>query len=163
MMNTRTLLVSFILSFLSHSCNNSNRDIPRLISGKVIKIKDGDTIEILYNGSPLTIRLAHIDCPEVRSKQPYGKAAKQSASDLCFGDVVTVENESEFDRYDRLIGVVINSKGDTVNLELVKAGLAWHYKQYSSDTLYSLMEIRAKRNKVGLWADLNPVPPWDWR
>ncbi len=163
MMNAKILLLSFILSLLALSCNNSNGDIPRLISGKVIKIKDGDTIEILYNGRPLTMRLAHIDCPEIRSKQPYGKAAKQLASDLCFGDVVKVENENEFDRYDRLIGVVINSKGDTINLELVKAGLAWHYKRYSSDTLYSKMEIVARQTKSGLWADGDPVAPWDWR
>jgi micrococcal nuclease len=141
-MNLRKSLMLFFLGAVSFSCSVSNKELPTGIIGKVIRIKDGDTIEILYDGKPLIVRLAHVDCPEIKRNQPFGKAAKQFTSDLCFGDIVTVENENKFDRYDRLIGVIINSKCDTVNLELVKAGLAWHYKQYSSNTLYSETETR---------------------
>ena len=162
-MDLRTFLLCFILSVVSFSCSNSTKEFPKTINGKVIRIKDGDTIEILYDDKPLTIRFAHVDCPEIKESQPFGKVAKQFTSDLCFGQIVNVENDNQFDRYDRLIGVIINSKGDTVNLELVKAGLAWHYKQYSSDTLYSKTESVARQNKIGLWADLNPIAPWDWR
>lgn len=161
-MSTYKPIIAFLLFLFS--CNShTTQELPEEISGKVIGIKDGDTIEIIYKEAPLIIRLAHIDCPEIKRGQPFGKAAKQFTSDLCFGKVVTVLNKNEFDSYDRLIGVIINPTDDTVNLELVKAGLAWHYKKYSSDILYSGTEAIAKEKKIGVWADNNPIAPWDWR
>ena len=133
------------------------------ISGKVIAVKDGDTIEILYEGKPLAIRFAHVDCPEIRKSQPFGKAAKLFTSNLCFGQTVTVINEGKFDRYKRLIAVVLNERKENVNKELVKAGLAWHFMKYSTDITYALLEQEARQNKVGLWKDQNPVAPWEWR
>ncbi len=160
MTNAKTLLLIFIFAVSVAYCR-SNEDKFKAITGKVIKIRDGDTIEILHEGKPLAIRLAHIDCPE--KKQPFGNVAKQFTSTLCFGQMVTVQNENEFDRYGRMIGVIINNTNDTVNLELVRAGFAWHYKKYSKDKLYSETEIKARVKKIGLWADPKPIPPWDWR
>ena len=137
--------------------------MPNEINGKVIAIKDGDTIEIMNEGKTLTIRLAHVDCPEIKKGQPFGKAAKQFTSDLCFGQTVTVINEQKFDRYKRLIGFVTNEKGENINKELVKAGLAWHFKKYSNDASYADLESRARENKIGLWAEDDPIPPWNWR
>jgi micrococcal nuclease len=131
--------------------------------GKVIAIKDGDTIEVLYESNTIVIRLAHIDCPEVKKRQPFGEAAKKFTSNVCFGQMVTVQNEGKFDRYKRLIAVIINNKNENVNKALVKAGLAWHYLKYSTDTSYDELEIIARKNKMGLWADKNPTPPWRWR
>ena len=77
------------LSFFLLSCGNSKEyNIDGEINGKVIKIKDGDTIDILFNGKPLTIRFAHIDCPE--KKQPFGNVAKQFTADKCFGQNLTI-------------------------------------------------------------------------
>ena len=59
--------------------------------------------------------------------------------------------------------------GEDANLEQVEDGMAWHYKKYQweqspSDRMkYSDAELEARRNKVGLWHDPNPVPPWDYR
>jgi micrococcal nuclease len=88
---------------------------------------------------------------------------QEISSGLCFRQNVTVLNDGKFDRYKRLIGVVINEKEENVNKELVKAGLAWHFKKYSDDATYDDMELVARQNKLGLWADGNPIPPWDWR
>ncbi|TMI65788.1 MAG: nuclease [Bacteroidetes bacterium] len=160
--NFKFLVFLFYLQLLS--CSNTNEQfINREITGKVIKIKDGDTIDILFNGKPLTIRFAHIDCPEYKSKQPFGTNARQFTSDLCFGQTVTIENDQKFDRYKRLIGVVINEKGQNLNKELIKAGLAWHFKKYSNDSSYAELENKARQSKIGLWADSSPTPPWDWR
>ena len=63
----------------------------------------------------------------------------------------------------RLIAEVLLLNGDTLNRELVKAGLAWHYKKYSADSTYSLLENRALMAKKGLWAEKEPVAPWLWR
>ena len=47
--------------------------------------------------------------------------------------------------------------------ELLSAGLAWHYKQYSRDPEMAKLEFQARSAKRGLWAEPNPVPPWEWR
>jgi endonuclease YncB( thermonuclease family) len=161
---TKTLSkILLLFLFLSLSCSSKVKEIDKLITGKVIGVKDGDTIEILFEGKPLTIRFAHVDCPEVKKSQPFGQAAKNFTSALCFGQTVTVITEGKFDRFKRLVAVIINEENKNVNKELVKAGLAWHFKKYSTDTSYDDLELTAKQNKIGLWADENPTPPWDWR
>lgn len=159
---TKWIFKIFFLSLLL-SCSNEVKEIGKQITGKVIAIKDGDTIEILFDGKPLTIRFAHVDCPEIKKGQPFGQAAKKFTSDHCFGQIVTVISEGKYDRYKRLIAVIINENNENINKELVKAGLAWHFKKYSTDTSYDTLELIAKQNKIGLWADDNPIPPWNWR
>ncbi|KQM79041.1 nuclease [Pedobacter sp. Leaf216] len=133
-----------------------------VFTAKVIRILDGDTMEVLYQNQPLKIRLAHIDCPEKRGKQPFGNQAKKALSDLCFGQMVNVQSQ-KYDRYRRLIAVVINRKKQVVNQEMIKQGMAWHFKKYSSDSLYAQLEITARKNKIGLWQEQNAIAPWAWR
>lgn len=132
-----------------------------VFEGKVIGIKDGDTFEVLYDGQPERVRLADIDCPE--KQQPFGNNARQYASQLCFGKTVTVSSSGERDRYKRVIGTVITSEGINVNEALVKAGMAWHYKQYSKNAALGFYQDQAKAEKIGLWQDKNPIAPWNWR
>jgi len=131
-------------------------------AAKVIRIMDGDTMEVLYQNQPIKIRLAHIDCPEKRGHQPFGTKAKQALSDLCFGQMVTVQGQ-KYDRYKRLIAVVINQNKQVVNQEMIKQGMAWHFKKYSSDPLYAQLEVEARKHKIGLWQDSNALAPWEWR
>jgi endonuclease YncB( thermonuclease family) len=153
----------YFIPLLFPSCSNRTTKIDHEIKGRVIAIKDGDTIDILFDGKPLTIRLAHVDCPELKKRQPYGQAAKKFTSDMCFGQIVTAINEGKFDRYKRLISVVLNEKNENINKELLKAGLAWHFKKYSSDLSYANLELNARENKIGIWSDKNVIAPWNWR
>ncbi|WP_421946230.1 thermonuclease family protein [Pedobacter sp.] len=50
-----------------------------------------------------------------------------------------------------------------VNQEMVKLGMAWHFKKYSSDVTYAALENNARRNRIGLWKEPNPIAPWEWR
>lgn len=134
----------------------------RTFNAKVIRIMDGDTMEVLYQKTPVKIRLAHIDCPEKRRSQPFGNNAKIALSNLCFGQQVTVYGEN-YDRYHRLIAVVANHKKQIVNQEMLKQGMAWHFRKYSKNQLYAQLEAEARKNKIGLWKDPNPVAPWEWR
>lgn len=134
----------------------------KTFSAKVIGIMDGDTMEILYNNVPTKIRLAHIDCPEKRGKQAFGNIAKIALSNLCFGRIVTIKGE-RYDRYKRLIAVVINDKKQNVNQKMIKLGMAWHFTKYSKDPVYAKLEIEARKNRVGLWQDKDPIAPWLWR
>lgn len=133
------------------------------IHGKIIRIVDGDTAELLYGELPIKLRLEHIDAPEKRGSQPYGNKAKQQLSDLCFGQSVCIVGEGEMDRYGRLIGVIINESGVNVNKQMVLLGYAWHYKKYSNDMSYDELERQARANKSGLWIGSNPVAPWNYR
>ena len=58
---------------------------------------------------------------------------------------------------------VILDDGTNLNKELVKQGLAWHFKKYSEDFEYSELETEAKKNKIGIWSEENPISPWEWR
>lgn len=134
------------------------------LKGEIIRIVDGDTAELLYNGEfPLMIRFEHIDAPEKRGSQPYGNKAKTVLSDLCFGQEVTLITEAEFDMGGRIIGVLINEEGINVNKEMVRVGYAWHFKKYSEDMSYDTLEMEARIAQRGLWQEPNPVAPWDYR
>lgn len=150
------------LSFLFANGQLKENFAHKTFSAKVIGIADGDTMEVLYHKKTVKIRLAHIDAPEKRGSQPFGNNAKKALSDLCFGRTVRV-NAQSYDRYQRLIAVVINDKHQNVNQEMVKQGLAWHYKKYSSDAAYAQLQVEARKKRVGLWQDKNPIEPWLWR
>lgn len=132
-------------------------------SYKVVGVKDGDTFVLLINGKEQVVRFAHIDCPE--KKQPFGTKAKHFVSDKCYGTHVRlrVDEKNKFDRYKRLIAEVILEDGTNLNKELVKKGLAWHFTRFSSSKEYEALEKEARAHKVGLWADKNPIAPWEWR
>jgi endonuclease YncB( thermonuclease family) len=128
---------------------------------KVVGVKDGDTIVVLLDGNVQeTIRLAHVDCPE--KKQAFGMRAKQFASDFCFGKTVKIVETARRDRSGRMIAsVYVNNQ--CLNQALVSNGLAWHFKKYSKDMSYDVLEQKARASKIGLWSDPNPIAPWDWR
>ena len=153
------LLLPFLL-FLHGSLIKADQAYST-ISGKVIKVKDGDTIELLVDGKPVTVRLEHVDCPE--KKQPFGTAAKQFTAEKCFGKTVRLIHSNKYDRNGRLIGVVMTDSVTNLNKELVKQGYAWHFLKYSRDSSYSLLERTARKLKRGLWNDNHPVAPWEWR
>ena len=127
--------------------------------GKVVKIADGDTLTLLVDNTQHKIRLSDIDTPE--RKQPFGNRAKQALSELAFGKHARVV-EVTVDRYGRIVGRVYVD-GLDVNRELVAGGLAWVYRRYSNDAELLELEAGAKQKGLGLWADPNPIPPWEWR
>ncbi len=70
--------------------------------------------------------------------------------------------ETDTDRYGRIVGFVFD--GDkNLNKEILKAGLAWHYKKYSRDPELAKLEFEARSAKIGLWSESDPVAPWEWR
>ena len=129
--------------------------------GPVVSILDGDTLEVLHHQHPERIRLSGIDCPE--KGQAYGQKAKQAASALVFGKDVTIQTHGK-DKYKRTIADVLLPDGMSLNQELVKQGWCWWYRKYApGDTVLEELEKSAREAKKGLWADSQPVPPWEWR
>lgn len=132
-----------------------------VITGKVVRIADGDTITLLdENNKQVKIRLYGIDCPE--KHQDFGSVAKQFTADKCFNKRIKVEIKYT-DRYRRKVGTVILPNGKNLNKELLKAGLAWHYAMFDSSTELSMIEKKAKLKRKGLWSMENPMAPWVFR
>jgi len=119
---------------------------------KVIRVIDGDTIEIAGGER---VRYIGIDTPEVYpSVEHYGMEAWAKNRDLVEGKVVTLERDvSDRDRYDRLLRYVYVD-GVSVNAELVRLGYA-RAISYPPDTkhteLFEQLEEEAREARRGLW------------
>lgn len=126
----------------------------------ISRVIDGDTV-VMASGTH--IRLYGIDAPE--KKMPFGVAAKNYATFLMQGKDAQLMDFGH-DHYGRTIGM-LSVDGKNMNYEMVKAGMAWVYRDYCrlqpfcSDA-YKIEDV-AKHGKLGLWIDDNPEAPWRWR
>jgi endonuclease YncB( thermonuclease family) len=154
----RYLLVG--LCFLAHAAHATD------LTGRIVSIADGATVTLLDAARQHhKIRLKGIDAPE--SHQPFGQKSKTNLSAMVFNKDVVAECGKQ-DNYRREICKIIVG-GMDANLEQIKAGMAWWYRDYSRDQSaqdredYEIAEFNAKVRRLGLWSDTNPVPPWEWR
>ncbi|NTW87755.1 MAG: thermonuclease family protein [Desulfobulbaceae bacterium] len=155
---TRCLIPCFLLLFISLS----GIAIAGQISGKVVGVSDGDTITVLQNNQQFKVRIYGVDCPE--SGQTSGRRAKEFTSSMVFGKKIEV-TVLDVDKYGRSVGVV-KVDGKTVNEALLKNGYAWLYTKYCDQSFCSKwkeLEKQASERGIGLWADKNPMPPWELR
>ena len=136
------------------------------LTGRVVRIADGDTITVLDSSNTQhRIRLEGIDAPE--SHQAFGTQSKKNLSDLVFGREASIVYQKT-DQYGRLVGKIVID-GRDINLEQVRAGLAWHYKEYEREQsaedreLYARAEDEARAARRGLWQDANPIEPSAFR
>ena len=154
------IIILYILFLVSCSSKDASIETQISLTGKVIKIVDGDTFDLLTeNKTTLRIRMNGIDCPE--RKQDYYQVCKDALGDYIFGKEVSLITYGT-DRYKRTIAEVYIGSED-INLKMITNGYAWHYKKYSSDAKMALAEKEARIQKYGLWAMINPVAPWDFR
>ena len=148
----------------------------RTVEGIITHVSDGDTLKIeTAEGTVLKVRLYGIDAPELqrvnrrtgeisKQGQPFGEEAYMALESRVISKKVTVDI-IDIDRYRRMVGIVrLDSR--SINLEMVREGWAWAYRQYldrpyASEYLGAENEARTKR--LGLWQQLNPQPPWEFR
>ena len=176
----RTLLVNnkfyYYITLLALCCIQTAQAAS--LTGKVVKVADGDTVTVLANNQRHRVRLAGIDAPE--HKQPYGKASGRTLRALLVGKQVRVEYDKR-DRYGRIVGLVRVQAPDalcasalcpkTLNAGLyqITVGMAWWYRRYAHEQTpeqrgqYEHAEREARGNKVGIWQDTSQMAPWDWR
>ncbi|EAH8208312.1 thermonuclease [Campylobacter upsaliensis] len=142
------------------------QNLEKELIGKVSRVIDGDTIELLaktskenpYNHiTKLKIRLYGIDAPEL--KQAYGKEAKEYLSALVLKQEVGLIIENK-DKYERIVGTLF-LKGQDINKEMVKNGYAHAYESFSKK--YLAEQADAKMFKLGLWQDEKAVKPSEFR
>ena len=127
--------------------------------GVVNRVLDGDTIEVLQGNNPVRVRLANIDAPE--KKQPFGTWSTNQLKSLVAGKLVKV-TYTQTDRYGRVLGDV-ETRYINVNRTQVISGAAWVYEHYNKDKALPAIQREAQMQSRGLWADSQPMPPWEWR
>ena len=134
----------------------------KTINGEVIRVQDGDTLTVKTKRDKLyKVRLANIDAPEI--SQPFGKQARRRVKDLVLKKTIRVDYIFK-DKYGRLIGELILPEGKLLNEEMLKAGLAWHYRvKHPQSTFLEKLEYKAWQKKLGLWVQDKPIPPWEFR
>jgi micrococcal nuclease len=141
--------------------------IAQPLTGTIVSVGDGDTIRVrTADQKNLTVRLSCIDSPEM-SQKPYGEASSNRLKQLLpVGQPITLKVVNK-DRDGRTVAKVYVGNS-SINLALVKEGQAAVYRQYLSrcpelrDRLLSA-EASAKSRRLGLWAQANPIMPWDFR
>jgi len=155
--NIPLLFLFFSLSLTA--CENFNFSDTH--EGKVVKVLDGDSLNIIQQGKEVRIRLAEIDAPE--HGQPFWKQSRKALDRYVSGKNVLVE-EFDRDQYGRIVGhVYINDIW--VNGELVHQGYAYVYERYAVSKKLYKYQSAAKKNKIGIWElpENQRVKPWDWR
>ena len=158
------ILVLAIPVVVSASRNHTNNSAPiETISGKVIRVADGDTITILNAENKQTkIRLYGIDAPE--KAQDFGNKSREKLASLVAGKNINVM-VMDIDRYGRSVGRIKIGEQEVAE-EMLKAGMVWLYTAYCKIPEckhWKELETQAKTAKIGLWSNPTAQEPWLWR
>lgn len=158
----------FVLIFALVNASSPHAYI-RTVEGFVTQVSDGDTLTLeMRDGTKRRVRLYGIDAPEVRHDkkpgQPYSEEARWALAEkvLRKNVILTV---LERDEYKRMVGIISLGKR-SINEEMVREGWAWAYRRHLRGPYVSEFidaERKARKNRVGLWQQSSPQPPWEFR
>lgn len=129
------------------------------VHGSVIAVTEGDTLIVMMNGERITLHLAGIDAPE--PGQSHSVPSRESLSALALGKSLRCAEHSK-DRFGR---AVARCSIDGVDLgeEQVRRGMAWAVERSGKNETITHLHVEARLAGRGLWSEVNPVPPWNWR
>ncbi|MEQ1828792.1 MAG: thermonuclease family protein [Pirellula sp.] len=130
------------------------------MEARVVKVFDGDAILVVgKDQTEHEVKLEGIDAPEL--KQEFGSESAEALTRMLQDKTVrlTWANKDKFER--PLAQVYLADKH--INLEMLKNGMAWHFKRYNKSEELAKAEAMAKAAKKGLWAKDAPVAPWTYR
>lgn len=132
-----------------------------VLPGRVLRVIDGDTLEVRLQSGPIRVRLQGIDAPE--RDQPGGSESTAWLTARVHDRDVLLEPVSQ-DQYERLVAVV-HLEGVNINAESIRAGQAWAYRRYlrRSERDWCTAEHEARRAQRGLWSNAAARAPWEHR
>ncbi len=162
----KTISLSLILFSLGSLALPNFAKAQTMKPATVVGVGDGDTIRVIQQDRPITIRLACIDAPE--TSQAWGKAATERLRQLLPPGKQVQIRQIERDRYGRTVAEVFVENSTSVNLQMVSEGVAVTYKKYlhncaATKDRYLQAEAIALQQHLGLWSQANPQMPWNFR
>lgn len=163
---SRHLFIGLLFSLLTGCFESNGSKVNLVFDGKVTKVHDGDSVHITPRGKKrIVVRLAAIDAPEI--KQDYGIVSRDHLRSMIMNEQVSAQC-NKVDKYNRQICVVLKDNQD-INLEMLKTGNAWYYERFrkeqkrSDQRAYSKAAKNARKKKLGIWANNEAIPPWNFR
>jgi endonuclease YncB( thermonuclease family) len=135
---------------------------PLPFNAKVVRVIDGDTLEIQRQGRIQRVRIWGIDTPE--SGQPYASGAREFTQNLLAGREVQIR-PVDFDVYGRLVAMITVDENN-ISEELVRSGFAWVHIYFCNEPICDVwqgLQASAMSRRIGLWSDSHPVAPWQWK
>lgn len=131
---------------------------------EVVKVVDGDTVDVFIDGKVERLRLIGINTPETvdprKVVECFGLEASNKAKAQLTGKKVLLEGDSsqdERDKYNRLLRYVFLEDGTNFNLMMIQEGYAYEYTYavpYKYQSQFKEAQINASKEKKGLWGDL---------
>lgn len=149
--------------------NTAPNAAPALRTCRLSRSIDGDSFELKDEKNRIIrVRLYGVDAPE--SRQKFGKESKEHLRRLMTGKDIHIKTMYE-DSYGRVVAMVYLKDGKgiderSVNQRQIQAGMAWVYDYFCTEgfcNTWKIEEALAQEQRIGLWRDANPTPPWQWR
>lgn len=147
----------------SNQASTTNKHEPRSDLYEVVKVVDGDTIDVLINDNVERLRLIGVNTPEtVDPRKPvecFGIEASNKTKSLLADQRIYLESDpsqGERDKYNRLLRYVFLEDGTNFNLLLIKEGYAYEYTYdlpYKYQSEFKDAQKEASMNKIGLWGN----------
>ena len=129
---------------------------------RVVKVVDGDTMDVDMNGAITRLRIIGIDTPETvdprKAVQCYGREASNKAKEILSGQFVTLtadESQGNTDKYGRLLRYITLPDGSDYGMFMISQGYAHEYTYhlpYVNQAGYKQAEVDARDNDRGLWS-----------
>lgn len=160
--NTVKALLSFLLVFITNlnSATLNNDNLNLIPENKVIKVIDGDTLEVYQNKKVEKIRLIGVNTPETvapnKDIECYGVEASNKLKELLQGKIVNLEideTQGNKDKYERLLRYVY-LEDININKKMIEEGYGFEYtykKPYKYQKEFKISEDFARINNLGLW------------
>lgn len=155
------IILFLVLVLIIYAVHNKHPSVEQKkgdIFVPVVKVHDGDTVSLIIYGRKERVRLIGIDAPETGQK-PWGKEAKKYLEKVLSLSEWKVRPEFDIDRndkYGRLLAYLWTSKGEMVNLLMLKSGNAVLFT-FPPNVKYidelNTAQREARKKKLGIWSD----------
>ena len=129
----------------------------------VVHVNDGDSfiVKVKATSEKKDIRLAYIDAPEY--DQEHGSVSKSFTKQRILNKEVILKQVAYDSRNNRPVCELYYDEGNSLIEELIASGHAWHWRKYSDSKVLQQLHETARKNKIGLWKNPKPTPPWIYR
>ena len=142
----------------------ANEDIRKSPTYQVLRVTDGDTIHINYNGKNEKVRLIGLDTPETKDPrkpiQCFGREATAKMTEFAENKNVRLEfdkTQGERDKYGRILAFVYSEDSKNLAYEMIRQGYGNEYtynsNPYKYQNEFKEAARKAREENKGLWAE----------